>query len=227
MSLDDAKAKLSQLTAQIKNHNKNFKTYTAKKKQVLDLIKEIYDLVTRIVSMVGENTSAAKNLKELITSITSIPAMDGELTETELDDVMTELQKVKDKLIEITGNIDKDKNEWHHGTDEAGNVYWYNKETGATAWNVPPGGTKIEPGNARHEPHPADVRPPPSESGSGGGESKSSGLPSGWRKEKTEDGQTYYISPDGVSQWDPPSSRGGRRRRTRKRLINSPLRLKC
>lgn len=107
MTFEAAKAKLTQLTEKIKNHNKNFKTYTEKKGKVLALIKEISDLIDRIVSRVGENSSAATQLQELINLITKdLPDMEGELTATELDDVISALVEVKKKLEKIVGTGD-------------------------------------------------------------------------------------------------------------------------
>ena len=226
MTFEEAKAKLTQLTTKIKNHNTNFKTYVEKKAKVLALIKEISDLIDKIVSRVGENSSAATQLQELINLITKdLPDMEGELTATELDDVISALVEVKKKLEEIVGAGDGSKGTWHHAVDDQYGEYYWNDVTGESKYkgDLPTNAKLAHKGDGEHKEDESKVHPQKSTSAAGavsGGESKSStgarksvselakafdDLPEGWKRGQDSTGRTYYYNKNsGKTQWEKP-----------------------
>eukprot|EP00940_MAST-03C_sp_MAST-3C-sp2_P000955 g955.t1 len=69
---------------------------------------------------------------------------------------------------------------WSKVTDERGNTYWYNRETGQTQWEKP------------------------NEASSS---SSSLGSENEWTKTQDKDGKTYYYnSRTGISQWEAPAA---------------------
>ena len=204
MTFETAKTILIQLTEKIKNHNNNFKTYTEKKGKVLALIKEISDLIDRIVSRVGENSSAATQLQELINLITKdLPDMEGELTATELDDVISALVKVKTKLDKIVGAGDGSEGTWHHAVDDEYGEYYWNDVTNQSVYkgDLPSGAKMAHKGEGQHKEDDSKVHPQKSTAG---------GPPTGGAPHGTRSGN-YIRRGDG---WVPitNSQEGGRKR---------------
>lgn len=203
MTFETAKTILTQLTEKIKNHNNNFKTYTEKKGKVLALIKEISDLIDRIVSRVGENSSAATQLRELINLITKdLPDMEGELTATELDDVISALVKVKTKLDKIVGAGDGSEGTWHHAVDDEYGEYYWNDVTNQSVYkgDLPSGAKMAHKGEDQHKEDDSKVHPQKSTAG---------GPPTGGSPEGTRRGN-YIRKGDG---WVSVNSQEGGRKR--------------
>lgn len=54
-------------------------------------------------------------------------------------------------------------------------------------------------------PSSAAAKPAPAPAPAPAASSSSSALPAGWTEKKTDDGHTYFVGPDGKSQWDRPT----------------------
>lgn len=203
MSFDEAKKRLDELRGQITNHNTNIKKYTEKKREVLKILEEINGLIDRIVSRVGENSSAATQLQELINLITKdLPDMEGELTATELDDVISALVKVKTKLDKIVGAGDGSEGTWHHAVDDEYGEYYWNDVTNQSVYkgDLPSGAKMAHKGEGQHKEDDSKVHPQKSTAG---------GPPTGGSPEGTRSGN-FIRRGDGLVSAN--SQEGGRKR---------------
>lgn len=77
--------------------------------------------------------------------------------------------------------------QWAKGFDENGDKYYFHEETGESSWDAPEGS---EGGSSTL------LRP--------GHQASHTIIPDGWERAVTEEGNKYYIQPDGTSQWEKP-----------------------